>query len=131
MIRNHQPPVTNNFEFLSALWDDGLSIQETSGTSGTPKSFFLTWEDWQRYAEKYARSFVSQGFSSQDKIVVCASYGMNVGANTMTIAARRIGMGIIPIGRCTFESRILKNYRPTSIVGSVFKLLRLARRLKE
>ena len=107
-----------------------FSIQETSGTSGTPKSFFLTWEDWQRYAEKYARSFVSQGFSSQDKIVVCASYGMNVRANTMTIAARRIGMGIIPIGRCTFESRILKNYRPTSIVGSVFKLLRLARLLK-
>ncbi len=130
MIRKHQPPATKDFKFLSAPWDDVFSIQETSGTSGTPKSFFLTWEDWQRYAEKYARSFVSQGFSSRDKIVVCASYGMNVGANTMTIAALRIGMGIIPIGRCTFESRVLKNYRPTSIVGSVFKLLRLARRLK-
>ena len=55
---------------------------------------------------------------------------MNVGANTMTIAAQRIGMGIIPIGKCTFDSRILRNYRPTSIVGSVFKLLRLVRRLK-
>ncbi|MFA5236397.1 MAG: coenzyme F390 synthetase [Methanoregula sp.] len=128
-IRENQPPETPDFAFLSAGWNDIFSIQETSGTSGTPKSFFLTWDDWKRYAEKYARGFVSQGFSKKDKIVVCASYGMNVGANTMTIAARRIGMGIIPLGKCTFESRVLKNYRPTAIVGSVFKLLRLARRL--
>ncbi len=128
-IRDNQPPVIPDFAFLSAGWNDIFSIQETSGTSGTPKSFFLTWEDWTRYAEKYARSFVSQGFSEKDRIVVCASYGMNVGANTMTIAARRIGMGIIPLGKCTFESRIILNYRPTAIVGSVFKLLRLARRL--
>jgi coenzyme F390 synthetase len=128
-IREHQPPVTPSFEFLSTDWNNVFSIQETSGTSGNPKGFFLTWDDWKRYAEKYARSFVSQGFSDKDRIVVCASYGMNVGANTMTIAAQRIGMGIIPIGKCTFESRILKNYKPTAIVGSVFKLLRLARRL--
>ena len=128
-IREHQPPITPEFEFLSTDWNNVFSIQETSGTSGTPKGFFLTWDDWKRYAEKYARSFVSQGFSENDRIVVCASYGMNVGANTMTIAARKIGMGIIPIGKCTFESRILKSYKPTAIVGSVFKLLRLARRL--
>jgi coenzyme F390 synthetase len=128
-IREHQPPITPSFEFLSTDWNNVFSIQETSGTSGNPKGFFLTWDDWKRYAEKYARSFVSQGFSDKDRIVVCASYGMNVGANTMTIAAQRIGMGIIPIGKCTFESRILKNYKPTAIVGSVFKLLRLARRL--
>lgn len=129
-IREHQPPVTPDFEFLSSDWSDIFSVQETSGTSGTPKGFFLTWEDWKRYAEKYCRSFVSQGFTRRDRIVICASYGMNVGANTMTIAAQRIGMGIIPIGRCSFDSRILKNYRPTAIVGSVFKLLRLVRHLK-
>jgi coenzyme F390 synthetase len=128
-IREHQPPAKEGFSFLSADWQDIFSIQETSGTSGNPKSFFLTWDDWKRYAEKYARSFVSQGFSKKDKAVVCASYGMNVGANTMTIAAKKIGMGIIPLGKCTFESRVLNNYRPTAIVGSVFKLLRLARRL--
>jgi len=130
-IREHQPPVTPEFEFLSTNWSNVFSIQETSGTSGTPKGFFLTWDDWKRYAEKYCRSFVSQGFTSRDRIVVCASYGMNVGANMMTLAAQRIGMGIIPIGKCSFDSRILRSYRPTSIVGSVFKLLRLGRRLKE
>ena len=129
MIREHQPPETPDFRFLSAAWTDIFSIQETSGTSGVPKSFFLTWEDWKRYAEKYARSFVSQGFSKNDKVVVCASYGMNVGANTMTIAAQRIGMGIIPLGKCTFDSRVIKNYKPTAIIGSVWKLLRLGRRL--
>ncbi|OPX61725.1 MULTISPECIES: coenzyme F390 synthetase [unclassified Methanoregula] len=128
-IREHQPPVTPQFEFLSAEWSDIFSIQETSGTSGTPKGFFLTWDDWKRYAEKYCRSFVSQGFTKKDRIVVCASYGMNVGANTMTIAAQKLGMGIIPVGKCSFDSRILRNYRPTSIVGSVFKLLRLWRRI--
>lgn len=129
-IREHQPPLTSSFEFLSTDWDNIFSIQETSGTSGAPKGFFLTWDDWKRYSEKYARSFVSQGFTRKDRIVVCASYGMNVGANTMTLAAQRIGMGIIPMGKCSFDARILKNYRPTAIVGSVFKLLRLLRRLR-
>ena len=57
-IREHQPPLTPEFEFLSTEWSNVFSIQETSGTSGTPKGFFLTWDDWKRYAEKYARSFV-------------------------------------------------------------------------
>ena len=128
-IREHQPPITPHFQFLSAGWGDVFTIQETSGTSGTPKSFFLTWDDWKRYAEKYARSFVSQGFSKTDRVVVCASYGMNVGANTMTLAAHRLGMAIIPFGRCDFPPRVIASYRPTAIVGSVFKLLRLGRRI--
>lgn len=130
IIRKKQPPETNEFEFKSTDWKNIFTIHETSGTSGVPKSFFLTWEDWQRYAEKYARAFVSQNFGQGDRVVVCASYGMNIGANTMTLAAQKIGMTIIPEGKCTFPVRIMQNYKPTGIVGSVFKLLRLARRLK-
>ena len=52
------------------------TVHETSGTSGNLKSFFLTWENWNRYAEKYARAFVSQNFTSGDRVVVCASYGI-------------------------------------------------------
>jgi coenzyme F390 synthetase len=128
-IRENQPPETTDFEFKSVNWKEVYTLHETSGTSGTPKTFFLTWEDWQRYAEKYARSFTSQGFGPGDRVVVCASYGMNVGANTMTLAAKEIGMTIIPEGKCTFPVRFIKNYKPTGIVGSVFKLLRLARRM--
>jgi coenzyme F390 synthetase len=128
-IRANQPPVSGDFLFRSAAWEDIFTIHETSGTSGTPKSFFLTWEDWERFAEKYARIFVSQGFSRGDRMVICASYGMNVGANTMTLAARDLGITIVPTGKCTFPLRIIRNYRPTGIVGSVFKLIRLARQL--
>lgn len=53
---------------------------------------------------------------------------MNVGANTMTLAALKIGVSIIPIGRCAFAVNMMTKYHPTGIVGSVFKLLRLARR---
>jgi len=130
VIRENQPPETSDFGFKSTSWDNIFTIHETSGTSGVPKSFFLTWDDWETYAEKYARAFVSQNFGAGDKVVVCASYGMNVGANTMTLAAQKIGMTIIPEGKCTFPVRIIKNYRPTGIVGSVFKLLRLARRME-
>lgn len=129
-IRAHQPPNREDFEFRSAAWGDIFTIHETSGTSGIPKSFFLTWEDWERYAEKYARIFVSQGFRRGDRIVICASYGMNVGANTMTLAARDIGITIVPTGKCTFPLRTIRSYRPTGIVGSVFKLIRLARQMR-
>lgn len=129
-IRENQPPVTDAFLFKSVDWKDVFTIHETSGTSGTPKGFFLTWDDWERYAEKYARIFMSQGFGSGDRVVVCASYGMNVGANTMTLAASQIGMAIIPEGKCTFPLRVIKSYQPTGIVGSVFKLLNLARRMQ-
>jgi coenzyme F390 synthetase len=130
-IRENQPPVTEDFGFRTVEWKDVFTVHETSGTSGTPKSFFLTWEDWERYAEKYARSFLSQGFVADDRVIVCASYGMNVGANTMTLAAKNIGMTMIPEGKCTFPIRIMEAYRPTSIVGSIFKLIRLAKKMKD
>jgi coenzyme F390 synthetase len=130
-IRENQPPVTEEFRFRSVAWDEIFTIHETSGTSGIPKSFFLTWDDWMRYAEKYARSFVSQGFSAGDRILVCSSYGMNVGANTMTLAGREIGATIIPLGNCNFPQRILTSYKPTGIVGNVFKLINLARRMRD
>ncbi|MDD3407000.1 MAG: coenzyme F390 synthetase [Methanomicrobium sp.] len=130
VIRENQPPVTDKFMFKSIPCRDVYTIHETSGTSGTPKSFFLTWDDWNRYAEKYARIFVSQGLGKGDRMAVCASYGMNVGANTMTLAAQKIGFSVIPVGKCTFPVRVIKSYRPTAIVGSVFKLLYLAQRLK-
>ncbi len=130
-IRKNQPPQTEEFKFKSSSDSDIFTIHETSGTSGNPKSFFLTWEDWERYAEKYARAFVSQGFGKEDTVIVCTTYGKNIGANTMTLAAKSIGMSIIPEGKCTFPSKILSKYRPTGIVGNIFKLLRLARRLEE
>ncbi len=130
IMRERQPPETDEFEFKCSNWDKIFTIHETSGTSGNPKSFFLTWDDWNRYAEKYARAFVSQNFGPGDRVVVCASYGMNIGANTMTLAAQKIGMAIIPEGKCTFPVRIIKNYQPTGIVGSIFKLIRLARRME-
>ncbi|MBP2132638.1 coenzyme F390 synthetase [Methanomicrobium sp. W14] len=131
VIRKNQPPAAKEFLFRSVKCSDVYTIHETSGTSGVPKSFFLAWDDWKRYAEKYSRIFVSQGLKKGDRMAVCASYGMNVGANTMTLAAHRVGFTVIPEGRCSFQVRVIENYRPTAIVGSVFKLLHLAQRLEE
>jgi phenylacetate-coenzyme A ligase PaaK-like adenylate-forming protein len=69
-IREKQPPETADFQFKSVDWKDVFTLHETSGTSGNPKAFFLTWEDWQRYAEKYARIFVSQGLGPEDRVIV-------------------------------------------------------------
>ena len=123
-------PASRNagLRFFSAGWGEIFTIQETSGTSGTPKVFFSHGMTG-GVMRKNSPGFVSQGFLPEDRVVVCASYGMNVGANTMTLAALRIGMTIIPFGKCNFASRVITAYRPTSIVGSVFKLIRLAPRL--
>ncbi len=44
-----------------------------------------------------------RGFGPGDRVAVCASYGMNVGANTMTLAAHKVGFTVIPEGgKCTF-----------------------------
>ena len=129
-IRRYQPPQAEEFCFKSVPWGAVFTVNETSGTSGVPKAFFLTGEDWERYAGKYARLFVSQGFLPGDRMVVCASYGMNVGANTMTLAARDLGVTVIPEGKCTFPVRVMAHYHPTAVIGSVFKLLRLARRME-
>lgn len=126
-MRENQPPVSEGFNFKSIDQKYVFTIHETSGTSGVPKSFFLTWEDWERYAEKYARAFVAQGFGSGDCVIMCSSYGMNVGANMMTLAASKVGFTVIPQGKSTFPMRIIRQYKPTGIVGSVFKLLNIAR----
>ncbi|WP_421908348.1 coenzyme F390 synthetase [Methanolacinia petrolearia] len=130
-IRENQPPVSLEFIFRSVPWPEVYTIHETSGTSGMPKSFFLTWDDWYRYAEKYARIFKSQGFGKGDRMTVCASYGMNIGTNTMTLAAQKTSVTVIPEGKCTFPVRVIRDYKPTIIVSSVFKLLRLADKMKE
>jgi coenzyme F390 synthetase len=39
-------------------------------------------------------------------------------------------MSIIPEGKCTFPLRIIKTYQPTGIVGSIFKILNLGRRMR-
>ena len=131
ILRKNQPPVSQDFHFKSIDWNQVFTIHETSGTSGSPKTFFFTWSDWERYAEKYARAFVSQGFDKGDRVVVCASYSMNVGAHTMTLAANKIGMTVIPEGKCGFPLRVIMNYKPTGLIGSVFKFLRLARQMSE
>jgi coenzyme F390 synthetase len=128
-IRANQPPETADFFFRSADWEEVFTVHETSGTSGTPKAFLLTWQDWERYAEKYARVFVSQGFSRGDRVVICATFGKNVWANTMTLAARGIRMTVIPGGPCRFPVQVVERFHPSGIVGSVFKLLGLARDL--
>ncbi|MGL6298439.1 MAG: coenzyme F390 synthetase [Methanobacteriaceae archaeon] len=129
VVKRHQPPITNNFEFKSAKSKYITTIHETSGTTGIPKSFFLTNDDWNRYIEKYSRCFKAQGFNSGDIFVVCASYGMNIGADSMTLAANGLNITTIPEGKCTFPIRVIQNYKPTSIVGSIFKFIRLAHRM--
>lgn len=44
-VRENQPPETERFEFKATSWENIFTIHETSGTSGRPKSFFLTWDD--------------------------------------------------------------------------------------
>jgi len=91
-IREHQPPGTADFQFLSADWKNVFTIQETSGTSGTPKSFFLAWEDWKRYAEKYSRSFTSQGFGAGDRVVQRWCYSW-AGGHVRGVDLFRVGDG--------------------------------------
>lgn len=48
-----------------------------------------------------------------------------------SLAARDLGITIISAGKCTFPVRMIQNYHPTRIVGSVFKLLYHAHQMKQ
>ena len=40
-IRENQPPMSEDFQFKTIDWSEVFTIHETSGTSGSPKTFFL------------------------------------------------------------------------------------------
>ena len=129
-VRENQPPQTPEFRFLSAPMGDIFTIHETSGTSGVPKSFFPDIRGMAQVCRKIMPGFLfHRGLTRETGWWSVLRTGMNVGANTMTLAAHRIGFTMIPTGNCNFPVRTLTNYRPTAIIGSVFKLLHLARRL--
>ena len=43
-IRENQPPESPDFQFKSVSWEEVFTLHETTGTSGAPKAFFLTWD---------------------------------------------------------------------------------------
>ena len=74
VIRENQPPVTSDFMFKSLDWKDIYTIHETSGTSGTPKSFFLSWMTGTA-CRKVCPHLCIQGFIAEDRMIIRA-YGM-------------------------------------------------------
>ncbi len=56
-IRENQPPQSTDFQFRSIDWGKVFTLHETSGTSGTPKAFFLIWEDWEDMLKNMREAF--------------------------------------------------------------------------
>jgi len=83
-----------------------------------------------RYAEKYARSFVSQGFGPEDRVLFCASYGMNVGAKYHDPCSPASGDDHHPVWQMRLFITVISKLSPDGDRWSVFKLLRLYRRLE-
>ena len=118
-IRENQPPTTPEFRFLSTLPGTSSRSRRRAGRAGHPRV-------------SSSRGMTGRGMQGNMPGVLCRRGSVlgpggrvclvrhERGCEHHDSCSRKIGMTIIPFGRCDFASRAITAYRPTAIVGSVF-----------
>ena len=73
-------------------------IQSSSGTTGLPKPFFLTRQDWDVISNLWARRLSAQGVTAQDRVQVSLTYSLFIPGFTSTEGIMKLGAMVIPVG---------------------------------
>lgn len=73
-------------------------IQSSSGTTGMPKPFFLTRNDWDVISNLWARRLIAQGVTAEDRVQVSLTYSLFIPGFTSTEGIMKLGAMVIPVG---------------------------------
>lgn len=91
-LRQHPPFGDYQGDFAS------VRVQASSGTSGNPKPFFFTRNDWDTIARLWARRFYAQGLREGDILQVVFAYTLFIVGFTASEGAMRLGALVVPTG---------------------------------
>jgi phenylacetate-CoA ligase len=86
---------------LAVEREELATYHESSGTTGEPTPSYLTDDDWDDIATRYARSAVNLG--RRDAVLVNTPYSMLTTAHQMHRAARLRGALVVPAGNRTWN----------------------------
>jgi len=87
------------FGLLAVESNEVFQYHETYGTTGTPTSSWLTWDDFQNYATQI--NHAAANLHSDDRVLVRFPYAISVPAHIVTQAAHNRGACVIPVSSRT------------------------------
>lgn len=108
-----------------------IRVQASSGSSGNPKPFFQTRNDWEVITNLWSRRFYAQGVRAGDVFQVVFTYSLFIAGFTGTEGAMKLGALVIPAGSGAVtpserQVRLLSEWGATVIAGTPSYVLHLA-----
>jgi phenylacetate-CoA ligase len=108
-----------------------IRVQASSGSSGNPKPFFQTANDWNIITNLWSRRFYAQGVRAGDIFQVVFTYSLFIAGFTGTEGAMKLGALVIPAGSGAVtpserQVRLLSDWRATVVAGTPSYVLHLA-----
>jgi phenylacetate-CoA ligase len=103
---------------VAAPLDDVVQIQATSGTTGRPSYFGLTWHDCDVWNEIGARAFYAGGFRAHDPIVNAFSMSKGFSGGVPVVKMLQyLGTRVSPIGADAGAERLLQVISDQLVTG--------------
>ena len=108
-----------------------VRVQASSGSSGNPKPFFHTRDDWNTISNLWSRRLHAQGVRSGDMFHVVFTYSLFIAGFTATEGAMKLGALVVPAGSGAVtpserQVRLLSDWGATVIAGTPSYVLHLA-----
>lgn len=108
-----------------------VRVQASSGSSGNPKPFFQTRNDWEIVANLWSRRFHAQGVKEGDIFQLVFTYSLFIAGFTATEGAMKLGALVVPTGSGAVtpserQVRILSEWGTTVLAGTPSYVLHLA-----
>ena len=108
-----------------------VRVQASSGTSGNPKPFFFTRNDWDIIARLWSRRFHAQGVREGDILQIVFAYTLFIVGFTASEGAMRLGALVVPTGSGSVtpserQVKIARDWGTTVLAGTPSYVLHLA-----
>ncbi len=110
-----------------------VRVHASSGTSENPSIVGYTANDLKHWGHLVARSLTAAGVTRDDVVQVAFNYGLFTGAFGLHYGAERIGASVVPssVGNTRSQTRILRDYKTTTLVCTPRYALRIAEVMEE